>query len=453
MLYKNLSDIKLVSQGVDTLVTSHVSINENDYNKKFLPLLSDLEFHKENAQTIESVSQDQRFVKFEFLKMGQFKMFAQGKGVYRYMIQNEDMTIFISNTKYGSNDFNTPQIKIELRAHYLFALNHKRAYKIVLQLVNRLIGETKNFCNRIDIYSDIQGIKYTHMDEVRFQTNYKSTEWKERKHSKFKRVTGFSWGNSDFMFRIYDKTQEIKQRQNKSFIKYKWLVNGYNDDLSVWRHEVQYRRAELKNFTPKNIDDEVLFHFEQLEKLWHNATNKIRWTDLTNDEILRISENELKSDSIKKIFQRAREDNNRLDFWNILSKFENKICTQISKYKYVKEPQDKTAKKFLKAYIGATYKARGNNPDELVNLIDDVTRDLRDMLGITLHDYGELKTVSNFIENAKIQIEQGIYIHTDHTAKAFKLYSNLTKRLKNVDKSIEQQLNSFDRTFKEIKAS
>lgn len=461
MLYKNIQDIKLVSQGVDTLVSSHISINEDDYKTKFLSYLEELEFHKENAQTIEGISQDQRYIKFEFLKFGQFKMYAQGKGVYRYVVQNEDMTIFISNTKYGANDFKTPQVKIELRAHYLFALSHKKAYQIVLQIIKRLLGQTKNLCNRIDIYSDVQGIKYTYYDGVRFQTNYKEVDFKDglknRTYAKHKKVTGYSWGNADFMFRIYDKTNEIKFKQNKSFIKYKWIANNYDikSNLPVWRHEAQYRRPELMKYTPRNLDDEVLFQFSQLDKLWHNATNKIRWTDLNNDEVFRISETELKSDSIRQIFHRARKDTLRLDFWNILSKFDNKLCLQVSKYKYIKESQDKTAKKFLKAYIGATYKARGANPDELINLIDDVVQDLRDFMGITLHDYGELKVVSNFIDNAKIQIEQGITIEHDHSAKAFLLYSKLTKKLKDsvIDSSIQKELNRADKFFKEIKVS
>ncbi len=449
------TDVKLVSQGVDTIVTSHICKNEDDYITKFLPFLKKLEDLKESAQCVESHNNKNRFVKTSLLGFGQFKIYAQGMGMYKYVLENEDITMFVSTTKF-QEDGQTPQIKVEFRSHFLFALSHKKAYAVVLKLIHKILGETRNLLNRIDLYSDVQGVKYTSLDELRFQTNFKQTDFSIRKHSKFKQVTGFSFGNGDFMFRIYDKTKEIKLRQNKAFIKYKWIMNNYDikKELPVFRHECQYRRPTLQKFMEKKSQDEVLFFFNLLHKLWHNAVNKIRWTDLSNDEIIRISENNLKSDSIRQIFYRARQDNTRINFWNILSKFENKLATQISTYKHVKEPQDKTAKKFLKAYIGATYKARGNDPQHLINIIDEVTQDLRDYLGITLHDYGELKVVSNFIEQSKALISQGLMVEIDHTQKAFSLYSKLSQRLKNItDKGVQTELKKADKFFQTIKVS
>lgn len=450
---ENPIDVKVISQGIDTLVTSHIALDEIEYNKKFLPLLRQLEDLKDKAQCIDSSNQKIRYVKDNILGMGQFKIYAQGMGMYKYYIENEDLSIFIANTKFGGNDFSTPQIKVEMRAHYLFALSHKKAYELVLKLVNKMIGQTRNLCNRIDLYTDIQGIRYTHFDNLRFQTNYKEKDFKETTHSRFKKVTGFAWGNNDFMFRIYDKIKEIQLRKNKSYIMTKWQFNDYDMEkkLPVFRHEAQYRRALLSKFMPKDLEDEVLFFFQNTPKLWNNAINKIRWTDLTNEEVTRISEDNLKSDSIKKIFQRARVNPNRLDFWNILTNWDNKYATQIFKYNHIKEPQSQTAKKFLKAYIGATYKARGNNPMELVNLIDEVTQELRDILGISLHDYGELKVVSNFIENSKMLLKDGLQPDMDNTKTAFSLYSKLTQKLKNIDTPIKKELNRASNFFEQLK--
>lgn len=452
---ENPIDVKVISQGIDTLVTSHIALDESSYNKKFIPLLRALEDLKEKAQLIDSSNQKIRYVKDNILGMGQFKIYAQGMGMYKYYIENEDLSIFVANTKFGGNEFATPQIKVEMRAHYLFALGHKKAYEVVLKLVNKMIGQSKNLCNRIDIYTDVQGIRYTHFDNLRFQTNYKETDFKETIHSKFKRVTGFAWGNGDFMFRIYDKTKEIQLRKNKSYVLTKWQFNDYDvaKKLSVFRHEAQYRRAELSKFMPKGINDEVLFFFMNVGKLWNNAITKIRWTDLTNDEVIRISEENLKSDSIKKIFQRARLKPDRLDFWNILTNWDNKYATQIVKYNHIKEPQIQTAKKFLKAYIGATYKARGNNPEELINVIDEVTQELRDILGISLHQYGELKVVSNFIENSKMLLKDGLQPDYDNTQKAFSIYSKLSQKLKNIEISndIQKELNRANNYFENQK--
>lgn len=446
---ENPTDVKVVSQAVDTLVTSHIALDKNDYDNKFLPLLKELEDLKESAQLIETSNQKNRYVKSSILGLGQFKIYAQGMGMYKYIIENEDLLVFISTTKF---DTGTPQIKVEMRAHYLFALSYKKAYDLVLVMVNKMMGKSKNLCARIDLYSDIQGIKYTNFDELRFQTNYKSSDFNIRKHSKFKQITGYNFGSGDFVFRVYDKTNEIKLRKNKSFIMYKWILNGYkkDDTLPVWRHEVQYRRAELVKFMPKDLEDEVLFNFKQLDKLWNNATQKVKWVDLSNDEVLRISENQLKSDSIRKIFHRAKNNPDRLDFWSILRNWDNELTQQIAKYEYVKEPQSTTAKKFLKAYVGATYKACGTNPQELISLIDEVVKDLRDIYGISLHDYGELKTVSNFVDNAKIILNDGLVPEYDHTAQAFKLYSGLCQRLSKIDKPIQKELNRAEKVFKEL---
>ena len=86
---ENPTDVKVVSQGVDTLVTSHIAINEIDYDKKFVPLLRKLEDLKDNAQLIDSSNQKVRYVKSNILGMGQFKIYAQGMGMYKYILENQ----------------------------------------------------------------------------------------------------------------------------------------------------------------------------------------------------------------------------------------------------------------------------------------------------------------------------------------------------------------------------
>lgn len=54
---ENPTDVKVVSQAVDTLVTSHIALDKNDYDNKFLPLLKELEDLKESAQLIETSNQ------------------------------------------------------------------------------------------------------------------------------------------------------------------------------------------------------------------------------------------------------------------------------------------------------------------------------------------------------------------------------------------------------------
>ena len=439
-------DVKIIHQGVDTLVTSHIALDLTDYATrfhKFIYFLTDL---KDKAQETVSFSQDQRFTVENIYTFGKFKIYAQGKGAYTFILENEDLLIFVGTHKYGANGFNTPQIRIEYRAHYLFSAGHKKAYEYALKFVSSVLGDTKNHCSRIDLATDVQGIKYTSFDKYRLQSNYRKTEFKEhqdiylqnyafREYLKHNKTTGFHIGGGDFLFRIYDKTLEIKTGISKSYVITKWILNGYDKskELPVWRHEIQYRRKELQKFMPKDCMDEVLFHFSQLDKLWNNAITKVRWTDLTNDEIMRISEDGLKSDSIKKIFQRARQNPERIDFWNILKNWDNKLADSIVKYKEIKEPKIQTAKKFYKAFLGATYKAMGNNPQNLLTIHEEVEQDLKELSQINLQDFAELKVLSSFVENAKMIDETGYVYEMDYSSTAFVYYKKLLDKLKSID--------------------
>lgn len=441
-------DPKVIHQGIDTLVTSHVILNLEDYVSKFIPLLNELESLKDEAQLKESFNQKDRAVKFNLVGYGDFNIYAQGRGRYKYILSNEDIEISIANIEHGTNDFNTPQIRVEYRAHFLFALGNKKAYEIVLKLIKKLTGATKNLCQRIDIATDIQGIQYTSSDKTRFQTLYKSADFSQfNEWYRHHRTTGFHIGNPDCLFRIYDKTLETRVNPNKRFIEYKWIANGYDKDkaLPVWRHEVQYRRAELKKFMPKYLEDEVIFHFTQIDKLWNNIITKVRWTDLTREEIQRIEEKNLKSDSIKKIFQRARTNPARIDFWNILKNWDNELSNIPIKYEDIKEGKKETAKKYVKALVGSTYKALGSNPQMLIDILNEVQSELLQN-NLTLHQYGELKTLSNFIQNAKIIDRLDLNPTNDYTALALDTYHNLKSTLSNIDKipEMKQAQNHFD---------
>ena len=409
---------KIVHQGVDTLVSSYISIDDKNYNDIYLPFLEKLEVLKKEAQEKEAFDNASRFVTADLAGFGKFMVYAQGMGIFKYKIQNDDVLICLSSTKYGANDFQTAQVKVEFRSHYLFASGHLKAYQIVNKFIDKIMGRTRKLCLRLDLATDVQGVKYTGLDKFRFQTFIKNTDFEVvNGFTKNRKTTGFQFGAGDYVFRIYDKTLKIKQDPSSAYIRYKWIMNGYDihSDEQVFRHEIQLRRAFLKKYIPNDQDDEVLWHFTQLGNLWTVGTQKVRWTDLTNSEIIRICETNIKSDSVKKIFQRARQDDTRNKFWDVIKVWDNNLADSISKYEYVKEAKKTTSHKYMKALISATYKSYGADPRNIVDVVDLVQKQLMKNEEINLHQYGELKILSNFVQNAKIIERHSVNVINDYS--------------------------------------
>lgn len=447
----NLDDVKVIHQGVDTLLVGYVSTNLEAYDKQFKPFLKQLEEHKENAQLVNGFDASSRFVKANLLGLGDFMIYAQGSRAFAYKIQNQDFLMFISNTKYGANEFQTAQIKVEFRNHFLFSAGHKKAFDLVNIMVKKMMGDFKSQLLRIDLCSDVQGVRYTSLDKFRFQTNFKKSEYTQfNEYTKGHKTTGFSIGGGDFLFRIYDKLEEIKNNPSKEFVITKWIMNGYSQkqNLSVFRHEIQLRREILKKYQPKNLDCEVTFNFNQLDKLWKLATLKVTWTDLTDNECVRISENNLASSTIRGIFFTARKEVNdgdtlRIDYWNVLTHWDNVLCSQVVRYEDIKIPQVKTAEKYLKAFVSSTYKALGSNPSNLIDIVTDVQLKLQNFDGISLHQHGQLKELSSFVENAKVIERLELNPINDFSHRAVEKFWALNDKLREIDNPLVKSTKSY----------
>ncbi|MGH7921729.1 MAG: hypothetical protein ACREQM_17570 [Candidatus Dormibacteraceae bacterium] len=81
-----------------------------------------------------------------------------------------------------------------------------------------------------------------------------------------RRLSGFQFGKSELVARVYDKTLEL----TKSGKRWMWDVWGpaVNPNRSVWRLEFELKRAAIKRFQFTDAA-EVLWG---LQDLWHYAT-------------------------------------------------------------------------------------------------------------------------------------------------------------------------------------
>ncbi|MEN4046214.1 hypothetical protein [Sulfurimonas sp. NWX367] len=420
---------KILSQHVDTLVATFKSVDEHEYNKYIIKTLSMLEDFKIDAQNVEGFSNKSRFCKCEpFDGFGTFKVFAQGMGAYRYILENQDVMIFLSNAKFGTD---MPQIKVEFRAHYLFAVGQNKAYEYVLKLIDVLLGcKYESSIQRLDLATDIWGVKLEYLDAMRFQNSFKNSNYRQGS-----KQTGISFGGGSFMFRIYDKLIEIKNSHSKHYVKTKWIVNGYDEALNynVTRFEAQFRRTELKKYIPQHTSNEIAYVFNHLGNFWIKALQKIKYAPLTNDECLRIADGTLKADSKRQIFNRARKNEDRFQFQKFLYHWDNSISDFPIEYKTIQAPKIEVAKRMLKGFIATAYKAVDGNPRALTDVLIGMQTDMYKFEQKTLHDYGLSKIIDSFIKQEKMKNKVGVQVDFDYSLIAHDAYFKLAESLGSID--------------------
>ena len=73
-----------------------------------------------------------------------------------------------------------------------------------------------------------------------------------------------------------------------------------------------------------DVDDEPLYFFNNLEKLWFHVLEKIEFVSLTDDELYRVKTS-FNVDTVRQIRYRAKKDTERFHFWPFLRFWRNAI--------------------------------------------------------------------------------------------------------------------------------
>lgn len=302
-----MNSFTVLAQVVDTVLL-HFYHGDNttandliEYNKK-LSHLGDL---KDEAYSVKNVNNDLRFVN-HYIGGDKFRVMATTVKGFQVSLQNQDISISFKTLSQKTKsdypddyDFSSivetkkqPVIRVEFRASFLARLGHEEAIKYVLRLIERhFLASFSIKVARIDLATDIQGYNFHPLDRYRFRTRKKSADLHDmdsRGDSFYyfgRKFTGFSFGGSDDMIRVYNKTVEIKQNPDKAFIKmFAWEKNpSFDETLDVWRIEAQFRRSKLKTM----YDDEhgLLDGFENvlaaIPSLWRRALDAFTMIDLS----------------------------------------------------------------------------------------------------------------------------------------------------------------------------
>ncbi len=430
---------KIFHQGIDFLTIDYFCKRADYYFSRFLPLLDRLEKYKKEAQSQESFGV--KFVKRKIIKdsseMVDFGYwFVSSKGLHRfaYYMENQDFRVFVSKAKLNGD---LPQIRVEIPAKTIFRIGVKNAIALFEVMIKYLFGEYTRKVSRIDLATDVGGIIYVPNDFYRFQTRMGMSQFiediKVANYMRFQRFQGIQFGKGDKLFRIYDKTLKISKSPSEAYIVEKWKFNGYNEKYPVYRHEIQYRREELKKFIPYFCDDEVDYILKHIGNLWFKALTLVEYVPLNDKEIMKIYNTPLiKSDTKRKIFYRAKKDEKRFQFWDILRTWENKEYTPISKFRDVKIYDVSNVKKLFKGFFGALFRYSGGDLTKFRDIIKEVEEDLRKQ-GADLISYGLLKVATSWIDNYEALILSGEVIPEEEYIKVVNLYEEFERAIKEVN--------------------
>ena len=441
-----ISSPKIVHQGIDTLVIGVNCLDEIVFNTKFKPFVAQIRRAKEAAQMIKTFGEKVEKTNLG-LNYGDFLVSSKSTGAYIGYVRNDDVFFNVSDADFKANSIY--HIKLQFRSIYLLKYGHEYCMEQVKRFLFEILGANFQIkVLRLDLCTDVAGIKYTPVDFFNFRSLKKISNFGEsigknddddlissddavktftdintitvNNFMRFNRFEGASFGKNPDMFRVYDKVKQVKNQNISELIFTKWALNGFifDKDLCVFRHEVEFGRARIQRLIPFNTVDEVAYLFSNLGKFWATGLNICKWYDLTVKERERISNNSVQADSIRKIYQRCDQDETRFKLWDFLADWDEAKFIKLSKHDFIKSKDLKQAKKALKAFVSAVYTNLGYDYNNFLIVLDEVKKDLANQ-GLNLHEYGLSKLAGSFSKNEKIINDCGLYIENPLTSSIY----------------------------------
>lgn len=441
-----ISSPKIVHQGIDTLVIGVNSLDEIAYNIKFKLFVAQVRRAKEAAQMVKSFGEKVEKTNLG-LNYGDFLVSSKSTGAYIGYVRNDDVFFNVADTEFNVKSLY--HLKLQFRSIYLLKYGHEYCMARVKKFLTDIFGEKYLIkILRLDLCSDLAGVKYTPVDFFNFRSLKKISNFGEsiakdvddglisdedevkvltdlntvtiNNFMRFNRFEGMSFGKNPDMFRVYDKIKQVKSQNISELVFTKWSLNGFdfNKDVFVFRHEAEFGRARIQKLIPFNTVDEVAYLFSNLGKFWATGLNICKWYDLTDKERERISNNTVQTDSIRKIYQRCEQDETRFNLWNFLADWDEAKFAKLSKHDFIKSKDLKQAKKALKAFVSAVYTNLGYDFNNFLVVLDEVKKDLQSE-GLNLHEYGLSKLAGNFNKNEKNINDCGLCIDNPLTSSVY----------------------------------
>ncbi|AQW85535.1 hypothetical protein BB381_00280 [Campylobacter pinnipediorum subsp. caledonicus] len=427
MIFDSLN-FNIVHQGIDTLVLGIRCNDEEYYKNEYSEFISKIYDLKNQAQLINTYGE--KYILDDLgSSYGNFKVSSKGLGNYFGFFENDDIFCLVGDTSFKNKQMY--HLKIQFRSIFLLKYGHKECYNRVKAFLNDIFKDKFDVeISRVDICTDVAGIKYTPQDFLKFRslkrtTNYTHSTYKHdstlikddetetnlinleqmtiNNFMQYNRFEGIAFGKSPCMFRIYDKVNQVIKKRISNLIFTKWELCGYdiNSKSNVYRHEIELGRPFVKKLMGDNVTDEISFLFDNLGKFWAYGLKICKWYDLTDDEVKRLTESNIKSDSKRLIYFRCEADTNRLNFWDMINKFDEENNEALYLHKFINTRDIKKVKIAFKSFISSVYSNLGSFDDNFTYVINEVKKDLA-MQKISLHEYGLSKMCGSFNKNEQI---------------------------------------------------
>lgn len=185
--------------------------------------------------------------------LGGFHLMLRPRGTRaaKYLLDGEYFALKLNDAEDPRTKQGFPPVSIELRSLWLWKVGAVAAVAHLEQLLKPLLflpsGVTSlNFqVSRLDITCDFQGWRPTQGMQFTARARGRAT------YESGSRLTGFTFGKSPRLGRLYDKTEEIKVKADKSWFEQIWKsCPDYVPSMPVWRLEFQFGRAPLHEHKP-----------------------------------------------------------------------------------------------------------------------------------------------------------------------------------------------------------
>lgn len=205
-----------------------------------------------------------------------FQLLPNGSRQHRFILHNDDIEFKLQQF-HNPNSSNFP-IYIKIKSAYLWE-RRDQAYYDIIEYLESILGPLQEAkLSRIDLCCHTTEIDTEHMKVENFLTRSKSHkiymfdnkaqhEVENTIYYHHKRPTGFVFGKSPIMCRIYDKSLEIKQASKKTWFYKIW---GLEEEKRVFNIEFQLSRDFLKAYGINTYE-----HFmREVKSIWIYLTSE-----------------------------------------------------------------------------------------------------------------------------------------------------------------------------------
>jgi hypothetical protein len=392
------SNIRIINQQIDTLKfhyypTDDLSQEEIHKYNNFVTQLKEL---KNEAQSIQDTSNDNRFVKTNISNMS-FNVMAQTIKMFQVNLIGGEISMALRQIKEkGTN----PILKVEFRSEYLTRFGYVFAINQINSMIKTFLPSFHIKVSEIHLATDLQGYNFRKIDKDRFGYRSRTSTDHENGvsltlHGTQSKIETMSFGKGDFMCRVYNKTKQIKKVKKAGYVQaLRWETNeDYNEYEDVWRVEFQLRRKYLKTLSGKNGKlDGFLEVLNEIPSIWSLCINRFVHYNLTDKQCTDLYLENVTSNTHKKRKQRAGKSK----VWETIQYFnENENIAEITKDVELSKPESEYVINAYKSVASTFVKlARGGfNIDDLSSLLHKAEQKHFEKTGLTILDSARLKTL------------------------------------------------------------